>query len=357
MGYSNLEMAIMHFMYGKANGNSAEARRLYQESFPGRNLPSAKAFRNLHLRLCKKGSFQESRQDCGRNRSTRSVENVESVLDLLHENPGTSVRRISLQEGIPKSCVWEIAKEQLLYQYHLQRVQPLKEGDFAPRLEFCTWLKNQWRRSDNFLKNILFTDEAGFTRDGVVNFHNTHEWADENPRAYFEYGHQDRFSINVWVGVIAEHLIGPWVLPNRLNGALYLQFLQTVLPELLEDLDLETRAEMYFMHDGAPPHFVVDVRAHLDRTFPGRWIGRGGPVLWPARSPDLNPLDFCIWGYLKSLVYSVPINNIEQLEQRVIAGCAEIRNKFGLFSSIRRSMKRRVNSCIEMNGRHFEHLL
>ncbi|GBM88486.1 hypothetical protein AVEN_269361-1 [Araneus ventricosus] len=25
---------------------------------------------------------------------------------------------------------------------------------------------------------------------------------------------------------------------------------------------------------------------------PDRWIGRGGPVLWPPRSPDLTPLDF-----------------------------------------------------------------
>ncbi|EFN75683.1 hypothetical protein EAI_05404, partial [Harpegnathos saltator] len=25
--------------------------------------------------------------------------------------------------------------------------------------------------------------------------------------------------------------------------------------------------------------------------------------LWPARSPDLNPLDFYFWGALKAIVY------------------------------------------------------
>ncbi|KAJ8951109.1 hypothetical protein NQ318_021553 [Aromia moschata] len=37
------------------------------------------------------------------------------------------------------------------------------------------------------------------------------------------------------------------------------------------------------------------------------------PVNWPARSSDLNPLDFCIWGYLKTLVYSSPVGNIDDL--------------------------------------------
>ena len=53
---------------------------------------------------------------------------------------------------------------------------------------------------------------------------------------------------------------------------------------------------MWFMHDGAPAHITVDVRHFLDATYPQRWIGRGGPVIWPARSPDLNPLDFFFGG-------------------------------------------------------------
>jgi hypothetical protein len=28
----------------------------------------------------------------------------------------------------------------------------------------------------------------------------------------------------------------------------------------------------------------------LDETFPGRWVGRGGPTAWPPRSPDLTPV-------------------------------------------------------------------
>ncbi|XP_024869556.1 protein ALP1-like [Temnothorax curvispinosus] len=31
-------------------------------------------------------------------------------------------------------------------------------------------------------------------------------------------------------------------------------------------------------------------------------MGRGGPIAWPARSPDLNVLDFFVWGHIKSLI-------------------------------------------------------
>ena len=39
-------------------------------------------------------------------------------------------------------------------------------------------------------------------------------------------------------------------------------------------------------------------RQFLNQHFANKRIGRGGPVAWPVRSSDLNPLDFHLWGYL-----------------------------------------------------------
>lgn len=65
------------------------------------------------------------------------------------------------------------------------------------------------------------------------------------------------------------------------------------MPNLLEDLPLLLRQDMWFMHDGAPPHFTLAVRRHLHEEYPDRWIGRGddAPTNWPARSPDYLALD------------------------------------------------------------------
>ena len=48
--------------------------------------------------------------------------------------------------------------------------------------------------------------------------------------------------------------------------------------------------------DSRRAHFRLDVRAWFDEHFPGKWMGRGGPIAWPPRSPYLNPMDFCV-GY------------------------------------------------------------
>lgn len=57
---------------------------------------------------------------------------------------------------------------------------------------------------------------------------------------------------------------------------------------------------MYFQQDGAPAHYKDFVRVALNNKFEQRWIGRGGPIAWPPRSPDLTPCDFFLWGYVKT---------------------------------------------------------
>lgn len=57
---------------------------------------------------------------------------------------------------------------------------------------------------------------------------------------------------------------------------------------------------MWFQQDGAPAHYHHQVRQYLDNWMGNRWIGRRGPVAWPARSPDLTPLDFFSVGLRKA---------------------------------------------------------
>jgi hypothetical protein len=102
---------------------------------------------------------------------------------------------------------------------------------------------------------VLYTEEASFTRESIINSRNNHVWADENPHATFEQGHQQRFSIDVSSGIVHDLLIGPYVLPVRLTGPVYRDFLVQSLPELLEDMPLHVHRRMWFMHDWAPTHF------------------------------------------------------------------------------------------------------
>lgn len=73
--------------------------------------------------------------------------------------------------------------------------------------------------------------------------------------------------MNVWAGIVNDYLIGPYLLPTRLNGRCYRIFLEEVLPELLQEVPIGVRNQMWFQHDGAPAHFSMEVRNYLDATF------------------------------------------------------------------------------------------
>lgn len=351
--YTFAEQHDMMFMYGAAWGNAREAARLYQEHFPNRNHPSHKAFSVVSRRLREEGTFVVNRHNCGATRTRRTVDFEEEVLERVAENPSTSSRAIAHEMGVNHVSVWEVLHEQQLHPYHPQKVQAMVQADFPRRVEFCQEFLRRCNEDPEFQVNVLFSDEASFTKEGIFNSRNSHIWDDENPHAVVQKGYQQRFSVNIWAGIVGDRLIGPYLLPQRLTGAIYLNFLRHVLPELLEDVP----PQMWLQHDGAPAHFSAEVREFLNNTFPNRWIGRGGHVAWPPRSPDLTPLDFFLWGHVKTLVYATPVETVEELTARILAACEEVQQTPGIFGAVRRNLLRRCASCVEAGGRHFEHLL
>lgn len=136
---------------------------------------------------------------------------------------------------------------------------------------------------------------------------------------------------------------------------MYLDFLENDLPDLLDGvLTRHQQEELIFMHDGAGPHYSLIVREHLDKTYQN-WIGKGGNIAWPARSPDLNPLDFFYWGYCKDTIYrGNTVENVEDLRLRIqnFADAVEP-NKI---LNATQSVIGRVRKCIKQEGGIFEHL-
>jgi hypothetical protein len=73
------------------------------------------------------------------------------------------------------------------------------------------------------------------------------------------------------------------------------------------------------MHDGDPAHLILGVSRYLNQTFPGRWTGRDEPTAWPPSSPNLNPVDFYLWSYLRSLVNLSLVGDVETLRTGIVA--------------------------------------
>ncbi|GFW04579.1 hypothetical protein TNCV_2225971 [Trichonephila clavipes] len=63
----------------------------------------------------------------------------------------------------------------------------------------------------------------------------------------------------------------------------------------------------------------------LKDTFGDRLISRFGPVNWPPRSCALTPLDYFLWGYVKSLVKADKPQTLDHLQDNIRRVIADIR--------------------------------
>lgn len=95
---------------------------------------------------------------------------------------------------------------------------------------------------------------------------------------------------------------------------------------------------MWFQHEGASVPYVAAARDFLNRRFGEKWISRGGSQFWPPRSPDLNPINFYIWSYMKSIV----LKSVDKTEQRAVAN---IQSNSKMFSKTHFSIRKRCKMC------------
>ncbi|CAF1040561.1 unnamed protein product [Didymodactylos carnosus] len=86
-----------------------------------------------------------------------------------------------------------------------------------------------------------------------------------------------------------------------------------------DDIDAD---DIWFQQDGATCHTANATINLLKEKFGESIISRKGPVNWLPRSCDLTPLDFFLWGYVKSLCYAnkpQTFNALQDNTERVIA--------------------------------------
>ena len=154
--------------------------------------------------------------------------------------------------------------------------------------------------------------------------------------------------LHVWCFVHVSGVVGPYFFTDpTVNGANYLDMLQTYAIPAIADIP-----DLVFQQDGAPPHWSRHVRAYLDATFGDAWIGRGGPTAWPARSPDLTPLDFFFWGYVKDRVYKTAVNDIDHLKEKIQEAVRSV--TADMIAATWRELRKRLVFMIEHNGDHVE---
>ncbi|GFU99026.1 hypothetical protein TNCV_1614021 [Trichonephila clavipes] len=155
---------------------------------------------------------------------------------------------------------------------------------------------------------------AYYTVDPFLQTKRRHECKqilDGKPRLFFP-SNKPRSNARLWekqrhLGQQAGGIIGPYYFKNdeghnvTVNGDRYRAMITNFFIPELNNHDVQ---ELWFQQDGATCHTARATIDLLKDTFGDRLISRFGPVNWPPRSCDLTPLDYFLWGYVKSLVYA-----------------------------------------------------
>lgn len=353
MAFTHLEKCDMLETYIKCSKNSFRALEQYGQMYPERGQPDRRYF----LKLYRKFRSNEKVFVKVRTRKPFIVsEQVEiNVLAYFEAYKNNSTRDLAKESGLSLFTIWRILKKFKFVPYKYRPVQTLLPGDTERRLFFCQWLVNMCVQDYNFLKYILWTDEANFSNRGMFNRKNMHYWSRENLFIAHPRNPQIQFSVNVWCGLIGGKIIGPVFYEGTLTGRRYVDMMSEVLEEYLDDVNLEARNQIYFQQDGAPPHQFHEVRTLLNRLFQNRWIATNGPVRWPPRSPDITPLDFYFWGYVKDEVYKRRYANVAELQESIRHIITSIDGR--TVSKATKSVLKYARKCIIQNGDVFGHLI
>jgi len=140
----------------------------------------------------------------------------------------------------------------------------------------------------------------------------------------------------------------------RMNGAYYANLLQN---QLLPDCRvLYPDGEFVLQQDSAPAHTAHVVTDMLNAENIAFWTSAD----WPAKSPDLSPLDYRIWAILERKVYENVdrFPNIDALKAALNAAWDGI-DLLTVRQCItgHKGFRRRLQDCVNVQGEHLENML
>ena len=150
--------------------------------------------------------------------------------------------------------------------------------------------------------------------------------------------------VTVWTAMSSQGIIGPFFFEDNDGNC------QSVTSERY--IPILNKFKMCLRRRGQ------DIANHwLARNFGDRVISLKTNFVWAPYSPDLNPLDFFLWGHLKDVVYrDVPLS-LQELKESITQQIHRIHNDKDLCNRVILNFLKRIRLCLQRDGGHLEHLI
>jgi hypothetical protein len=228
-------------------------------------------------------------------RIIRTQSAIQKVKNRMKGKKRVSVRKLSNELDISQTSIRRILKNDLGYHPYKKIIEPLlTDAHKTKRKKFANWVRTNFRKEQTM--KILFSDEKLFDIDGVYNSQNDRIWAVSRAEADKNGGIKEKRKfpqkVMVWLGACSKG-VTPLVILDE-GTVDHARYIKEVLPVALKYGNKIFGNDWTFQQDGAKPHTHHLTQEWCNDNFPA-FIDKDQ---WPPNSPDLNPLDYCLWDEL-----------------------------------------------------------
>ena len=239
------------------------------------------------------------------------------------------------------------------------QVHRTSDANVEKRLKFAKDTLEKLKNGEMDLSRIIFRYEASISCSETSTNSRPHRvWAPKDVKAEDLPAEviakpTSHFSVTVMghvciakIGALPVVLCGPGC---KVNQQKYREMMEMdVAPNIIEiEPDLP---KVWWQEDNAPAHSAKKMRKWLGEKFPNT-------IEWPAQSPGLSPLDYCINDYIKRTLRPLlpPVSKPEVVRATFKRVVREIPRDL-----IHRAIDhwpKRLQLCIDNKGGHIEHKL
>lgn len=248
---------------------------------------------------------------------------LRKATNRLNEEFGTSIKSVKPVRDWLKLNKFK-AKNKII-------VDPYPKRIIMKRLAFC----RKFSKDLAISKKILFTDEKTFQLR--TKHHKSDKmWVQGTKNAVQKGIFFDNAYVKISAGISVYGKTDLIFLPNKFNGKVYSE---EVLPVFKEEMVKQKLK--YFMQDNSKIHYEKQFCIPKLKEFPNI-------LEWPARSPDLNPIEN-LWAYLSYKLRNRSYENLRQLKMA-------IREEYNLVPqsiifNLCNSFHSRLKKCLHLKGK------
>lgn len=302
-------------------------------------------------RLRETGTVKD-RPRSGRPRSARTKNRIKRIREKIRRIPERSARKMAKDENISEKSMRRILRDDLgLRPYRKRKVHGLTAAQKEKRLKRCPALAK--RHGGRKVEKVIFSDEKLFVleqhdnRKNNVVYSTSFEAIPEELRGVQRF--QNKSGVMVWAAVSKRGKL-PLIFIEKgvkINSVYYQRDVlqSTLLPEAMR---LYPDGDFVFQQDSAPAHASKSTQAWCRANLP-HFISSDE---WPPSSPDLNPLDYCVWGTLEPKVSAKQHRSLDSMKRALRREWAKLSMK-----TIRAAIDKwedRLNATVTRGGGRFE---